>query len=340
MPESYKVGIIGAGRIGRIHIENLVYQIPNVTLKTIADIHITPELNQWINNLGNLKITHTPEEIFEDEEIDAVIIASSTDTHALFIQKAAKAKKHIFCEKPIDTNISRIEHTLEMTEEEEIKLMIGFNRRFDPDFRSAYEVVKKGEIGTPHIIKITSRDPAPPPRDFIKKSGGLFADMTIHDWDMACFLSQSEVVEVYASGGVLIDPEIAKLGDIDTAVSMLKFSNGAFGIIDNSRQAVYGYDQRIEVFGSKGCIMVDNKPVTNLKIFTEKETKEDKIPYFFLERYKQSYINELRYFFNCLREGISPRPNGDDGLKNIIITRAAQKSFEEKRPVKISEIIP
>ncbi len=338
MSEKFKVGVIGAGRIGRIHIENLAYHIPNVKIKTVSDIQIDEELTQWLNELGDLRITTNVDEVIQDPEIHAVIIASSTDTHAPFIQMAARANKQVFCEKPIDTNINRIKKTIKIAEEEDIKLMIGFNRRFDNNFRRVFEAVDSGRIGETHIIKITSRDPTPPSLDYIKVSGGLFLDMTIHDWDMARFLAKSEVEEVYAKGNVLIDPEIGKVGDIDTAVAMLKFQSGALGVIDNSRQAVYGYDQRVEVFGSKGAAIADNQPTNTVRIYNDENIQKDSIPYFFLERYKESYRNELSYFFECLMKDKKPRPNGWDGLQSILIAKAAQKSFEQNRPVELSEM--
>jgi myo-inositol 2-dehydrogenase/D-chiro-inositol 1-dehydrogenase len=201
-----------------------------------------------------------------------------------------------------------------------------------------HESVASGQIGEPQIVKITSRDPAPPPLDYIKVSGGIFLDMTIHDWDMARFLAKSEVEEVYATGAVLIDPEIGKAGDIDTAVAVLKFKNGAVGIIDNTRQAVYGYDQRVEVFGSKGCVVADNEATNTVRVYTAECTNIDKIPYFFMERYKESYMAEMKNFFECLQNNMEPEPNGEDGLRNVLIALAAQKSYKENRPVKITEV--
>lgn len=332
------VGVIGAGRIGKIHISNLLKNISGVELKIVADAFMTEELKQWVKDQGIPKLTSDVNEIFDDEDIDVVIIASSTDTHAEFIQKAASSKKNVFCEKPIDTDVSRIKETLKIVEESGIKLMVGFNRRFDHNFQRVKQSVESGKIGDPQIIKITARDPAPPPIEYIKVSGGIFIDMTIHDWDMARFMAESEVKEVYASGSVLVDPEIGKAGDIDTAVAVLKFENGAMGMIDNSRKAVYGYDQRVEVFGSKGCAIADNDTPNTVKVYTDEQTSMDKIPYFFLERYMDSYANELNYFFDCLRKDVEPKPNGHDGLQNVLVAIAAQKSFDENRPVSISEI--
>lgn len=336
--KKFTVGVIGAGRIGKIHVENLLRKIPNVNLKIIADIKLNDKLRQWATEIGVPNLTSDANEIFNDPEIDIVVICSSTDTHPKFIQEAAKAKKQIFCEKPIDTDIKRIKETLSVVKETGVKLMVGFNRRFDRNFLRCHEAITSGQIGEPQIIKITSRDPAPPPIEYIKVSGGIFIDMTIHDWDMARFQAGSEVEEIYATGAVLIDPEIGKAGDIDTAVAVLKFRNGAIGIIDNTRQAVYGYDQRVEVFGSKGCVVADNEATNTVRIYTAECTNIDKIPYFFMERYMESYSTELKYFFECLRKNKDPKPNGEDGLQNVLVALAAQKSYDENRPVKISEV--
>ncbi len=338
MGKLFNVGLIGVGRIGKIHIENLLQNIPDVNLKMVADINITDELRQWVSEKRIPKLTSDAFEIIHDSDIDAVVICSSTDTHTKFIQEAAEADKHVFCEKPIDTDIHRIKETLRIIKDRGIKLMIGFNRRFDRNFMRCYESVISGQIGDPQIVKITSRDPAPPSIEYIKGSGGIFIDMTIHDWDMARFQAGSEIEEVYATGAVLIDPEIGKAGDIDTAVAVLKFKNGALGIIDNTRQAVYGYDQRVEVFGSKGCVVADNEATNTVRTYTAECTNIDKIPYFFMERYMESYLTELKNFFDCLRNNIDPKPNGEDGLQNVLVALAAQKSYEENRPIKISEV--
>ena len=338
MVKKFIVGVVGAGRIGKIHIENLLRKIPGVKLKLVADIKLDTQLKQWADEMGISKLTKEANEIFTDPEIDVVIIASSTDTHAEFIQKAAKAKKQIFCEKPIDSDLKRIKKTLAIVKEEGVKLMVGFNRRFDHNFKRIHDAVVTGQIGIPQIIKITSRDPSPPPIEYIKVSGGIFIDMTIHDWDMARFQAGSEVEEVYATGDVLVDPEIGKAGDIDTAVAVLKFKNGALGIIDNSRQAVYGYDQRVEVFGSKGCVIAENDTPNTVRIYTTENINTDKIPHFFLERYMESYAAELQSFFNCLQNDQEPSPSGNDGLQNVLVAIAAKISLEEHRPIKISEI--
>ncbi|MFX1302359.1 MAG: inositol 2-dehydrogenase [Promethearchaeota archaeon] len=338
MVKKFTIGVIGAGRIGKIHIENLLRKIPNVNLKIVADIKINDKLRQWATEIGVLNLSSDVNEIFNDPEIEIVVICSPTDSHTKLIQEAAKANKQVFCEKPIDTDIKRIKETLSIVKETGIKLMVGFNRRFDRNFIRCHEAIVSGQIGEPQIIKITSRDPTPPPIEYIKVSGGIFLDMTIHDWDMARFQAGSEVEEVYATGAVLIDPEIGKVGDIDTAVAVLKFRNGAICIIDNTRQAVYGYDQRVEVFGSKGCVVADNEATNTVRIYTAECTNIDKIPYFFMERYMESYSTELKYFLECLSKNIEPKPNGADGLQNVLVALAAQKSYEENRPVRISEV--
>ncbi len=336
--KNYTVGVIGAGRMGKIHIENILRNIPDLKLKVVTDINIDDQMKEWAHEMGVKKLINDASEIFNDPDIEVVVIASSTETHTKFIKEAAKAKKDVFCEKPIDTDLNRIRETLKIVKEKGIKLMIGFNRRFDKDFKRIREIVKSGQIGIPHIIKVTSRDPATPPIEYVKTSGGMFIDMTIHDWDMVSFQGGSEVDEVYAVGAVLIDPEIGKVGDIDTAAIILKLKNGAIGMIDNSRQAVYGYDQRVEVFGSKGCAIAGNESTNTVRLYTAEKTNEDNIPYFFLERYMKSYASELQYFIDCVRDNKEPSPNGDDGYQTVLVAKAVQKSYEENRPVKISEI--
>ncbi|MFX0080516.1 MAG: inositol 2-dehydrogenase [Candidatus Hodarchaeota archaeon] len=339
MANTFNAGVIGAGRMGKIHIENIIQNIPNLKLKLVADINIDENLENWAHEIGVPKLTQDAREILDDSEINVVVIASSTDTHTKLIREAAQAKKDIFCEKPIDTDLKRIKETLKIVKREGVKLMIGFNRRFDRNFKRVKEMVISGQIGNPYIVKVTARDPALPPIEYVKTSGGMLVDMTIHDWDMARFLVGSEIEEVYTSGGVLIDPEIGKAGDIDTVVVILKFKNGVIGMIDNSRQAIYGYDQRVEVFGSKGCAIAGNEPSNTVRLYSAEKIKEDNIPYFFLQRYMDSYAAELKAFIECLQNNKEPSPNGEDGLQNVVIAIAAQKSYEENRPVKISEIV-
>jgi len=333
-----KIGLIGAGRIGKLHGELLTYHVPEAAIKTVAEIDID-NIKQWAQQLNILNLTTDAAEVLNDPEIEAVLICSSTDTHAQLIIEAAKAGKHIFCEKPIDFNIERIQQALDSVQDAGVKLQIGFNRRFDHNFKKVREFVESGKVGDVHIVKITSRDPAPPPMAYLKVSGGIFLDMTIHDFDMARYLSISEVQEVYAQGAVLIDPAIGSIGDVDTAITTLKFENGAMGVIDNSRQAVYGYDQRVEVFGSKGYVEVENDFPNSAKLSTAEGVTSDKPQYFFLERYKMSYVEELKAFVDAVAKDKEPPVNGNDGLQPVLIGTAALKSLREKRPVKIKEIL-
>jgi myo-inositol 2-dehydrogenase/D-chiro-inositol 1-dehydrogenase len=278
-------------------------------------------------------------ELLADPEIDAVLVTSATNTHVEISQAAAKAGKHIFCEKPIALDLKQIDDTLAIVEKAGVKFQVGFHRRFDTSFMRVREAVASGEIGDPHIIRITSRDPAPPPIEYIKVSGGIFLDMTIHDFDMVRYLTGDEVVEIYAKGGVRVDPEIGAAGDIDTAVITLQFQNGVIATIDNSREAIYGYDQRVEVFGSKGMVTVAN-PLTDTVTFSGSQaTRAALPPYFFLERYKAAYLSELQAFFACIQEDTPPPVTGEDGRAPVVMGLAALKSLRENRPVLLSETL-
>ena len=334
MEKKIKLGIIGAGRIGKLHAENVVYNINYVEVKSISDLYVD-KINEWAAGLGIKNVYSDYRDILNDPEIDAVMICSSTDTHSQITIEAAKAGKHIFCEKPIDYDLDRINNALAAVKEAGVKFQVGFNRRFDHNFKKVREMVAEGKIGEPHIIKITSRDPQPPPVEYVKVSGGIFLDMTIHDFDMARYLAGSEVVEVYTSGAVLVDPEIGKAGDVDTAVITLKFENGAIGVIDNSRKAAYGYDQRVEVFGSKGCITVSNDTPSSAVLSTGDGVYSEKPMYFFLERYKDSFVDEVKEFFDSVLNDHSTPVEGIDGLKPVIIGLAAKKSYETGLPVRI-----
>jgi myo-inositol 2-dehydrogenase/D-chiro-inositol 1-dehydrogenase len=337
MSAKVNVGIIGAGRIGKLHAGNLAYRIPEANIIAIADIF--PEAAEKC--AADFQIPSAVKdyrEIMENPDIEAVMICSSTDTHAQMIEEAAAAGKHIFCEKPIDFDLDRIDKALEAVDKAGVKLQVGFNRRFDPNFKRVCEVVAVGKIGTPHILRITSRDPEPPPIEYIKVSGGIFLDMTIHDFDMARYLIGSEVSEIYAAGGVMVDPEIGQAGDIDTAVITLRFENGTIGAIDNSRRAVYGYDQRVEVFGSEGMVAISNN-TPDTAVYSNAEGVHSSLPlFFFVERYTESYIAEMREFIKCIQRDQTPSVTGIDGRIPVVMGYAAIKSYEENRPVKLSEI--
>ena len=331
------VGVIGAGRIGKLHIEHLAQNIPDVELLAICSLD-SPNVESLAEQFNVPKVTTDYNTLLTDPRMDAVLVASSTDTHVEMSQAAAKAGKHVFCEKPISLDLEQIDETLAIVEKAGVKFQVGFNRRFDASFTRVREAVTSGEIGEPHIMRITSRDPSPPPIEYIKVSGGIFLDMTIHDFDMARYLIGDEVVEVYAAGGVRVDPKIGEAGDIDTTVITLRFQNGVIATIDNSREAVYGYDQRVEVFGSKGMVTAAN-PLTDTVTFSGSEgTRAASPPYFFVERYKPAFLAELRAFFTCIQENTPPPVTGEDGRAPVVMGFAALKSLRENRPVLLSEI--
>ncbi len=337
MKSEINVGVIGAGRIGRVHAENLVYRIPQANLVAVSDIYV--EAAQRL--AAELQVPAAYQDhrrILEDERIDAVLICSSTDTHAQFIGEAAQAGKQIFCEKPIALDLDEIDRALAAVEDAGVKLMIGFNRRFDPNFARVREIVAAGEVGQPHILRITSRDPAPPPIEYVRVSGGIFVDMTIHDFDMARFLMGSEIEEVYVAGGVMVDPAIGEAGDVDTALITLHFADGALGVIDNSREAVYGYDQRVEVFGSGGCAAADNRFPNTVTVSDAQRVHGDLPLNFFMDRYTESYIGEIRAFVDCIVNDTEPPISGLDGRTAVVMGFAAKMSYAEKRPVRLSEV--
>ncbi|GAB4442935.1 MAG: inositol 2-dehydrogenase [Anaerolineae bacterium] len=337
MTTKINVGIIGAGRIGRVHAENLIYRVPEARVLAVSDVFLEAAQKCAADfNIPTAVKNH--QAILDNPEIEAVIICSSTDTHAQFISEAAAAGKHIFCEKPIALDLKVIDAALAAVEQHGVKLQIGFNRRFDPNFKQARDMVAAGKIGAPHLVRITSRDPAPPPLDYVKVSGGIFLDMTIHDFDMARYLIGSEVTEIFAAGAVLVDPAIGQAGDVDTAVVTLRYANGAIGTIDNSRRAVYGYDQRVEVFGSEGVVVVANNTPHNA-VYSNTEGVHSALPlYFFLERYTEAYVAEMKAFILAIAQDTAPPVTGLDGRIPVVMGQAAWKSYRENRPVKLSEI--
>ena len=331
------VGIIGAGRIGKVHAETLAFRLPEVRTLAIADVN--REAAQAVAaRCGIPTVTESSAEIFANSQIEAVLICSSTNTHADLIVQAAQAGKHIFCEKPIAHDLGQIDRALAAVEQAGVKLQIGFNRRFDANFARVRQAVASGEIGTPRLMHIISRDPAPPPVSYIKVSGGMFLDMTIHDFDMARFLIGDEVEEVYTSGAVMVDPEIGKAGDLDTALIVLRFRNGVIGTIDNSRQAAYGYDQRVEILGSLGSIATANCYPNQAVVSTGTEVRQDLPLNFFMERYTESFASEVRAFVQAVREDRPTQVAGVDGLVAVVMGLAARKSYDEHRPVRLDEV--
>ena len=333
-----KLGIIGAGRIGKVHTATLVQSVPSAVVVALADIN-PDSANELANTFGIPAVFKNYMDVINHPEVEAIVICSPTDTHAKYIIDAAKAGKHIFCEKPVDLSLEVIKGALKAVATAGVKLMVGFNRRFDPNFMKIKQLVVEGKIGDPHILKITSRDPAPPPAEYSAVSGGMFMDMTIHDFDMARYIAGSEVTEVYTKASVLVDPAIGKAGDVDTAIITLTFANGAIGVIDNSRKAVYGYDQRVEIFGSKGMVCADNNYPENHRYFSGDGVHGSLPLNFFMDRYLDAYANEMKIFCDAVINNLKLPVDGNDGLMSVAIALAAKKSHLEKRPVKMTEIL-
>jgi len=338
MKRTIKTGIIGAGRMGQIHSENILHYIKDAEIKTIADV-FADNIRDWAISSGIKNISKDPKDIINDPEIDAVFICSPTNTHAQLAVEAARAGKDIFCEKPIDLDLGKIKEVLKVINESGVKFMPGFNRRFDHNFKEVHEFINQGKIGKTNLIKITSWDPSPPPYDYIKVSGGIFLDMTIHDFDMARFLSGSEVLEVYTNAAVLVDPKIGKeYKDYDTAIINLKFKNGSMGVIDNCRKAPHGYDQRVEVLGSEGTVQILNDTSSSAIFSSDKGICSEKPLNFFTERYAGAYIEEIKAFYDAIINDKETPVTATDGLKSVELGVAALKSAQENRPVKMEEI--
>lgn len=334
-----KIGIIGAGRIGKVHLESISYHVKNATVTAMADPFMNEETEKLIRSYGVSKVTKDYKDILNDKDIDAVLVCSSTDTHAAISIEAINAGKHVFCEKPVDHSIEKIQAVADaLKEHPDIKFQVGFNRRFDHNFAAIRKAYDDGKIGETHILKITSRDPEPPNPAYIKVSGGIFLDMTIHDFDMACFLTDSDVEELYVNSAVLVDPAIGEQGDVDTAIITMKMANGALAVIDNSRKAAYGYDQRAELFGSKGMVATSNDTVSSAVISNADGVTGEKPLFFFLERYMGSFSEEMRQFTEAVINDTEVPVGIHAGLQSVKIGLAARKSVEEHRPVKISEI--
>ena len=332
-----KIGLIGAGRICHLHAEHLTSRIRSSEVVIVADA-FEEVARQCAGRCAIPTSTQDYREVLERPDVQAVVICSSTDTHAHMIEEAAQAGKHIFCEKPIALDLQTIDRALEMVERAGVKLQIGFNRRFDANFRRVQQAVAHGEIGQPQQFHIVSRDPAPPSIDYVRSSGGIFLDMTIHDFDMTRYLLGSEVEEVSAIGSVTGDPAIGEVGDVDTAIVTLRLTNGAIGTISNSRKAVYGYDQRVEVLGSAGAISIDNNYPNTATISDSRSTWRDLPLHFFLERYTESFVSEMAAFVDAVLHDTPVLVTGRDGRLPVVMALAARKSFEEHRPVLLSEI--
>ena len=336
MSRKINLAVIGTGRMGSVHVANIVNKVPEANLVAICDIRL--DVAQAVaDRWGITRVVQDYHELLADETIEAVLIATTTSTHAEVIKDCAKAGKHIFCEKPIALDLARIDEALEAVELAGVKLQVGFNRRFDENFQRVKEIVQSGELGRPCMLKITNRDPELPSKEFLRVSGGLFLDMTIHDFDMAQF-QIGEVTEVYATGSVLIDSELEEFGDLDTALLTLKFKDGTIGSIDNSRQSVYGYDQRLEVFCLEGTAMAENEKENMVLKGNREGFQSSRVPNFFIQRYAPCYVDEVRQFLVSVRDDLPTVVTGEDGRKAVVIGYAAWKSFHENRPVRICEI--
>ncbi len=326
-----KFGIIGAGRIGKIHGGNVAAR-RDCQVAFVADAD--PAAADALATATGAK-TASIDEILGSNQVDAVVICSPTDTHADLIERAARAKKAIFCEKPIDLDVKRIRACLDVVKQTNATLMIGFNRRFDPNFASLQKRVAEGAIGALEIVSITSRDPSPPPVSYIARSGGLFRDMMIHDFDMARFILGEDPVAVSAMGSALVDKAIGEAGDIDTAVVIMETKSGKVAQISNSRRATYGYDQRAEAHGANGMVHAANVMETTVEVADAHGFARDKVLNFFLERYEAAYRNELGAFVNAVNAGAKPHPDGEDGLKANLLADAAFQSWKTKQRISV-----
>jgi myo-inositol 2-dehydrogenase / D-chiro-inositol 1-dehydrogenase len=321
----------GAGRIGAIHAANIASR-HDARLQFVVD-HDRAAAERLAGRYG--AAVGSQAEALADPSVNAVVIASSTDTHADLVEAAARAGKAVFCEKPLDLDRSRAEACVAVAEECGVPLMVGFNRRFDPNFALLERQIRDGRIGRLELLTITSRDPAPPPIEYVRRSGGLFRDMMIHDFDMARWLLDEEPVEVFAAASVLIDPAIGEAGDVDTAVVTLRTQSGALCQISNSRRAIYGYDQRIEALGSKGALRAENVVESTVSFAGEDGIISDKPLHFFLERYAEAYRRELDHFIGAIGKGAPPLVGGDDGVRALALADAALESFRTGRAVRI-----
>ena len=328
-----KLAVFGAGRIGYVHALNAA-ALPSVKLQYIVDPVPSAHLDDLAAKTG-ARIVDT-DTVFADPSIDGVIIASSTDTHAELILKAVAGGKAMFCEKPISLNFKLVTEVAEAVAKAGTPCMIGFQRRYDPNFRLVRERIQSGASGQLEQLVMHTRDPSPPPVDYVRRSGGMFRDQAIHDFDMARYLLGEEIRTVYAVGGCLIDPEIGKAGDIDSGSVILTTKSGKIAQISNSRRATYGYDQRIEVHGSKGMVHAENLRATTVEVANAQGYCREPLLDFFMTRYTQAYANEIAAFIKALEAGKPMHPSGEDGLKALAMADAAMKSLKEGRQIEIA----
>ncbi|HEX2102923.1 MAG TPA: inositol 2-dehydrogenase [Solirubrobacteraceae bacterium] len=333
---SQRIGVVGVGRIGQMHAELLSRRVAGAEVAAVFDAR--PDAARAVGGELGVPVAGSAADLVRSDDVDAVAICSTTDTHADLIVAAAQAGKAIFCEKPVSLDLAEVDRALSAVDAAGVPFQIGFNRRFDPAHQSVHDAVASGAVGEPHLVRISSRDPAPPPLEYVRTSGGLFLDMTIHDFDMARYVAGSDVVEVYARGAVRVDPAFADAGDVDTALITLVHEDGCLTAIDNSRQAVYGFDQRVEVFGSGGMAASDNPVAHSGVVRTAEGTRASTLPYFFLERYVPSYVRQWEAFVAALHEHRAPPVGTADARAPLVIGLAAWLSLHEDRPVRIDEV--
>jgi myo-inositol 2-dehydrogenase / D-chiro-inositol 1-dehydrogenase len=330
-----RIGLIGAGRIGRMHAELIARRVPGAAVGIVYDVH-TPFALEVAQALGVPAAGGVDEVLASD--VDAVAVCSSADTHVDLMVAAAEAGKAVFCEKPVSLDLEELERGLDAIESHAVPFQVGFNRRFDPAHASVQEAVAAGRIGEPHLVRISSRDPEPPSLEYVRTSGGLFLDMMIHDFDMARFVTGSEVVEVFARGGVRIAPAFAEAGDIDTALVTLVHASGCLTAIDNCRATAYGFDQRVEAFGADGMAASENPPAHSGVVLTADGAHRPTLPHFFLERYLPSYEREWLAFVSSLQAGTAPPVGVQDARAPLVIGLAAWQSLREGRAVRLDEV--
>jgi myo-inositol 2-dehydrogenase/D-chiro-inositol 1-dehydrogenase len=331
------VGLIGAGRIGRMHANHLAHRRPHINLAAVADVR-PQAAEELAAELELPRAFGDHRALLDDTTIEAVLVCSSTDTHARMIEEAAAAGKHVFCEKPLALDLASIDKALEAVDKAGVKLQVGFNRRFNRNYRRVREIIASGQLGRPHLLRMNSMDPEPPPMAYVEVSGGMFLDLAVHDLDLARYLIGSEVDEIFAAGSVLIDPRIGELGDVDTATITLRFANGVLGTIDNSRRGASGEDRRVEVFGSEGVATVPNvatQQVVHHDVSGVQLASTDAVRWH-LDR--DAYTAELRTFVECIVEDTTPPVSGLDGRIATLMAIAAQRSCEENRPIELSEV--
>ncbi|MEO0944022.1 MAG: inositol 2-dehydrogenase [Pseudomonadota bacterium] len=330
-----RFGILGAGRIGQVHAAAIA-ATPGATVTAVADAHA--EAAENIASAYNCE-TSSIDEIAANDSIEAVAICTPTDMHADQIEQFARAGKAIFCEKPIDLDVARVQTCLQTVKDTGAPLMIGFNRRFDADFGALHKSIRDGRIGDVESVIITSRDPGPPPISYIERSGGIFRDMTIHDFDIARWMLGEEVETVFAQGSVLVDPEIGTAGDYDSAHVLLKTASGKQSVISNSRRASYGYDQRIEVHGSKGMASAGNAHEARVEVATTDGYTRPPLLDFFMQRYEGAYRAEIRAFVEAIQQKQTPPATGHDGLMALVLAEAANRSVAEGRLIAVAEVL-